>query len=419
MPEPAGCVIVGAGHAGVQVAAALRQRGYAAPIRLIDEQAALPYQRPPLSKEFLAGKVGPERLPQRPEPFYLSKDIELVRGDGVVEIDRAARTVGLASGRTLPYAHLVLATGARPRTLPVPGGADVPALHTVDVAISLRAALARSRHVVIIGAGIIGMEFAAAAAVDPTRTVTVVEALDRPLARLLSAQVADHLAAAHEALGVRIACSTTVTGVAATGSTATDSTAASVVELSSGELLPADLVLAGIGVVPNVELAVAAGLPVADGILVDRHLRTSDPAVWAAGDAAAFPLRHGGIGRLESVQNATDQARAVAAAITGSPAPYAAVPWFWTEQCGRKVQIAGLRGSAELAVVRGAPREKSFSVLHFCAERLVCVESINRATDHVAARKLLAAEVPALTPDQAADPALDLRAHAAQAAAPA
>ncbi len=366
-------VIVGAGHAGVQLAAALAQAGHG--IVLVGEETALPYHRPPLSKGYMLGEVDDAALALRPAAFY--DTIERHAGVRAVAIDRPAQRLILADGTALAYDHLVLATGLRNRRL-----AGALSLRDIADAAALRARLAAARDVVVIGAGFIGLEFAAVAK-TPERRVTVIEAAPRILGRSVSAPVADCIAAWHRARGTVLQC--------ATG--------------PSEAHFRADLVLAGIGADPDVALAKEAGLAIDNGIAVDAWLATSDPAISAIGDCASFPTASGRV-RLESVQNATDQARCLAARLAGRPAPYDAVPWFWSDQGDIKLQIAGLGQGADHLVLRGDPASARFSVFRFRDGRLAAVESINRPADHMAARKLLGR----LTPEQAADENVNLKA---------
>lgn len=317
----------------------------------------------------------------------------------------------LASGTAVGYDRLVIASGSRPRALPVPGGEldGLVSLRTVSDAVALRARLETGRVLVVIGSGFIGLEVAAAAG-ERGLEVTVLEALERTMARVVSPVISDHVAGVHRGRGVDVRHR-----ARAARFLAGDGSAVAGVELEDGSVVPADVVL--VGVIPNIELAQEAGLETGDGILVDEHLRTRDPSVWAIGDCAAFPWPGQARRRLESVQNAADQARTAAAGIAGDPRPYRAVPWFWSYQNDCRLQIAGLIGSCDTTVLRGDPISGSFSVFAFAAERLLGVESVNRPADHLAARKLLDAEAP-LDPACAADPEFDLRGYAARQARP-
>ncbi|MEV4051532.1 FAD-dependent oxidoreductase [Amycolatopsis sp. NPDC049688] len=394
-------LVVGAGQSGFQAVASLRDRGFGGRVVLIGDEPGVPYQRPPLSKAYLAGTAGLEQLHLRGEDFFAEKDIELVSGR-VAEIDRAASKVRLDDGRELGYDFLVLATGARNRTLPVPG-ADLPGvltLRTRDDADRLRASLSQAENVVVAGGGFIGLEFASHAG----RPVTIVEAQDRLLNRVATPEISAYFAALHRNAGHTVLLGQ---GVAAMhgGPRVRE------VELSDGTRLPADLVVVAVGVVPETSLAEAAGLPVRNGVVVDAHLRTADEKIFAIGDCANFPcVQAGAETRLESVQNAVDQARCVAAAITGTEEPYASLPWFWTDQAGAKLQIAGILSGADRTVVAGDPAAGKFSVLSFRDDVLIAVESVNRPADHIAARRLFTAEPKPAYADLEAS-AFDLKAH--------
>lgn len=402
-----GIVVVGTGQAGFQLGASLRENGYAGPVTLVGEEPGLPYGRPPLSKAYMLGKTDAAGLSLRPDAFFAEHRLTVRAGERAVAIDRAARRLQLVSGEALPYDHLVLATGSRNRPLPVPGTdlAGVHQLRTLAEADALKAALAGARAVAVVGAGFIGLEFAAICA-QLGVPVTVIEGLDRPLARSVSPAMAALVEASHVAAGTRF-----LFGSAVAGLVGPDRVRA--VALADGRVVAADLVLVGIGVLPNDELAKEAGLRVENGIAVDAMLATEDPAVSAIGDGASFPSPHadGARVRIESVQNAVDGARCVAARLTGRPAAFTAVPWFWSDQGPLKLQIAGLCQPHDLAVRRGDPEQGGVSVFCYRAGRLAGVESLNRPADHMIARRLLqAGRSP--TPDQAADPGFDLKALA-------
>ncbi len=405
--QDAGVIIVGSGQGGFQVAASLRDDSYAGRITLIGEEPGLPYQRPPLSKAFLAGKALPGQVELRPAAFYAEKNIDVVASQRVTGIDRAARRATLASGTTLPYEHLVLATGARARLPAIPGAdlAGIVALRTIADAEALVLQMQQGRRVVIVGAGFIGLEVAVIAC-EKGLDVRVLEFTDRVLKRAVSATSGDFLANALMKRGARFSFST-----GATAYTGGDGRVTGVMT-SRGETVPADLVVVGIGVEPNVELARDAGLNVQDGIVVNERLLTSDPAISAIGDCARFPASYSeGALRLESVQNSVDQARCVAARIGGKDEPYAKVPWFWSDQGTNRLQIAGVAHAEDLSVVRGDTASGKFSVFRFHAGSLTAVESINSAGDHMAARKLLANPA-RISPEQAADSSLKLAALA-------
>ena len=396
-------VIVGAGHAGFQVAASLRQNGFKDRISLINDEPHLPYQRPPLSKAYLKGTGGPDSLMFRPQKFYADQAIELI-ADHATAIDRAARKLVLASGASLDYGHLVLATGARNRLLDIPNAnlANVRYLRNLDDSEDLRARLASCGRVVVIGAGFIGLEFAATARIKGLE-VDVLELASRVMARAVTAEVSDYFQKQHTAAGIRIHLGVQATAIEAEGGKVTG------VSLSDGRHVPADLIVVGVGVLPNVELAAEAGLPVASGIIVNEHLLTSDPNISAIGDCALFESpRFGGSLRLESVQNATDHARCVAARLTGDDKPYDGQPWFWSDQGDDKLQMVGLTAGYDHVVLRGEPAKKAFSAFCYRGDQLLGIESVNRAGDHMFGRRLLPAGR-SITPQQAADPAFDLK----------
>lgn len=400
----ASVVIVGAGQAGFQVAASLRQEGYEGRITLIGDEPGLPYQRPPLSKAYLLGKIQANNLLFRPADFYTTQRIELLH-DQATAIDRQNRRVVLASGEAVNYDHLVLATGAHNRPLPVPGAglAQVFGIKTKVDADALEPLAKAARNVVVIGAGFIGLEFAAVAAAQGA-SVHVLELGERPMARAVSREMSELFRQAHENWGVRFDFRQGLSRIDS------DNGKVCSVQTADGRCLPADLVVFGIGVIPNAQLASEAGLDIENGIKVDAHLLTSDPRISALGDVASFPClqndeQHT---RLESVQNAIDQARTLAARLMGKPAPYNALPWFWTDQGNLKLQIAGLSNGYDSTVVLGSAQEQQLSVLCFRNERLVAVESCNRMGDHMAARKILA-RAPRLTPAEAGADGFDLK----------
>ena len=407
MGGSAGIVIVGAGHGGVQAAASLREEGYAGPITLISDDPNAPYQRPPLSKAFIKGEATAESLILRGPAYYSEKQIDLRLGESVREIDCAARIARLASGASLAYEHLILATGAiaRPATFSGAELEGVLALRDMNDAAQLKARLEGAAHVVVIGAGFIGLEFAATAAAKGA-DVQVVEVAPRVMGRAVSQTISDFYADAHRGFGVKLHLGAGVLSIEGAGGRVTG------VHLSDGRHLPADLVLVGIGILANEALAASAGLAVDNGVVVDEALTTSDPHVSAIGDCCAHPNPYAGRRfRLESVQNATDQARVVARKLTGKAARYDALPWFWSDQGDLKLQIAGLNMGCDLFVTRGDTAGRSFSVFGFSGGRLRVVESVNRAADHMIARRLIAAGAP-LSPEEAADPAFDLKARA-------
>lgn len=390
-PQAADVVIVGAGQAGYQTAASLRQYGFAGRITLISDQVELPYQRPPLSKAYLLGRLDERRLLHRQEKWYPDQGVELVR-DGAVGIDRAGHEVVTAGGARVPYGHLVLATGARNRPLPVPGAAlcGVTGLRDKSDADALSTRLVPGARVVVVGAGFIGLEFAAVAAARGA-SVHVMEIADRPMARAVSAPTGAYFRAAQESWGVRFDFGQGLASIDGDAGRVTS------VTTSDGRRLPADLVVYGIGVLPNTALAGAAGLMIAEaggggGIRVDASLVTSDADVSAAGDAVSFPCAQlgGALTRLESVQNAADHGRHVAARIMGRADAYRTLPWFWSDQGDERLQIAGLAQGHDRVVDLAAGAGKV--VLCFAGDRLVAVETVNRPGEHMAARRILATD---------------------------
>ena len=400
-------VIIGAGQAGVQTAESLRAGGFTGPITMLGDEPYGPYHRPPLSKAWLAGEMDAVQLVMRAPEMLARKNITLRTDTTVVAIDRAAKQVQLADGSTLPYAGLVLATGSTPRALPLPGAQaqGVLALRSRDdaSAIAERLALCQERQlpVVVIGGGFIGLEVAATAR-KKGLAVTVLEAAPRLLGRVLAPVLSDWYAELHRSHGVQLQLGAQITALEADAQGQVSG-----VRMADGSLVPAGLVVVGIGVVANEQLAVAAGLECERGIVVDACSRTSDPAIVAAGDCAVRRLPNGNLLRLESVQNATEQAKSAAAALLGQERPFTATPWFWSDQYDKKLQMAGLSTGADQWAVRGDLGSGSFSVYHFQGERLLAVDSVNASKDHLQARKLLDAGV-SPTPEQAADPTFDL-----------
>lgn len=407
---PERIVIVGAGQAGLQAAVSLREAGHAGPVTLVGDEPGLPYQRPPLSKAFLMGKIPAAGLDLRGADFLAAQRIDLA-ADPALAVDRADKTVRLASGLALAYDHLVLATGARRRELAVPG-ANLPGIHYLRSradAEALKERLGGARRALVVGAGFIGLEFAAVAAALGI-ACTVVEAAPSLLGRAVSRPTADHIRGAHEAGGARFLFGA---GVARFEAGAAGGVARAV--LSSGEGLEADLVLVGIGVIANDGLAVQAGLATAGGIVVDARLRTADPAISAIGDCAVAPHPQAERPlRIESVQNAIDQGRHLARVLAGADAAYAALPWFWSDQGPIRLQIAGLTQGHDRTVMRGDPAGGRFSVFCYRGEKLLGVESVNRPADHMAARRFVGTPL-APGPAQAADEDIDLKGFSAAA----
>jgi 3-phenylpropionate/trans-cinnamate dioxygenase ferredoxin reductase component len=398
-------VIVGAGHAGVQAAASLREGGFQDGVILLSGEKDLPYQRPPLSKAFLKGEMDVGGLPLRAEAFFRDNRIDLKLGVTATSIDRASQRVETSDGAAIDYGHVILATGARQRRLEAPGVAlpGVFVLRTIADATAIRERIGAGRKVVVIGAGFIGLEIAATAASLGAET-TVVE-IARPMGRAVSPIMSDFFLKAHAAFGARL-----ILGLGLAAIRGADQ--AEAVVLANGEALPADLVIVAVGVTAEDGLARASGLECANGVVVDAFLRTSDPSISAIGDCADFPNAALGFStRLESVQNAVDQGRCVAAGLVGRAKSYDAPAWFWSDQGDLKLQIAGLSHGVDTWVVRGDPVARAFSTFGFRAGRLAVVESVNRAADHAAARRIIGTPK-TLTPVQATDPTFDLRALA-------
>ena len=404
-------VIVGAGQAGAQVAISLRQLGFAGAIVLLGDEDAPPYQRPPLSKAYLSGEMALERTLIRSPAYYAKSAIDLRTGSRVERILRAERAV-VVGGRELPYDVLVLCTGTRARRLGLPGEdlGRVFYLRTLADSDRIRAAVRPGGRAVIIGGGYIGLEVAASLA-KLGCTVRVVEVLDRVMNRVVAPPVSAFFAGEHAAHGVEILTGTAVAALA--GARAVESVVG-----HDGRSLPADLVVIGIGAVPNDELAHTAGLALDNGVLVDDCGRTSDPLIFAAGDLTNHPnALFGRRLRLESVHNAMAQAKAVAQAIVGRAQAYADVPWFWSDQYDLKLQIAGVGAPDDELLLRGDPARRSFSALHLRAGRLAAIDCVNRGGDFLAAKKLIAAGASAHR--GWADPEVPLGEATAQAPGPA
>ncbi|QPC88548.1 NAD(P)-binding protein [Mesorhizobium sp. NBSH29] len=395
-------VIVGSGHAGVEAASALRQDGYTGAITLVGDEPHLPYQRPPLSKEFLKGPDD-AGLPLKGEAFFPAHDIALRLGVRVSRIDRESHHVVLSDGAELGYDHLVLALGARNRVPPVPGLEPGKALQLRSLADarSLIQRLDGLDRAAIIGGGFIGLEMAALLRARGV-TIDLIEAAPMLMGRVLSQPMSAFFREFHEALGTRLHLETLVRHVE-------HGPRSSALRLSNGAELEVDAVLVAAGVEANVEIAAEAGLAADNGILVDSLLATEDPAISAIGDCAAYPNSWtGSITRLESVQNAVDQARTLAARLTGTRRPYAALPWFWSHQGSARLQIAGMANGHNECVLRGDPASQKFSIFLYAGERLVAVESVNSAAEHMAARRLLSAGI-SVPKQLAADPDASLK----------
>jgi 3-phenylpropionate/trans-cinnamate dioxygenase ferredoxin reductase component len=349
-----------------------------------------------LSKAFLIGAMTEDRLVLRSPDALAARQIDLITGTTVTKIDRSARTVTLADGRRLTYRGLALATGSRARTLPLPGAEldGILVLRTIEDSRRIAQAIAESSRVVVVGGGFIGLEIAAAAR-KSGKEVVVIEALERLLARTSTKVISDFFHKLHASHGVDIRLDTQV--VAFTGEGRVTG-----VKTADGLVHPGDRVVVGVGIIPNTELAQDCGLVCDRGIVVDACSRTSDQLIVAAGDCTARLMPDGTLLRLESVQNAIEQAKSGAAALLGKERPFTAAPWFWSDQYDVRLQMAGLAAGHDRTVVRGSIPERTFSVFYFRGEQLVAVDSVNRVPDHMAARKLLdAGRSP--TCEQAAD----------------
>ena len=381
-------VTVGAGHGGAAAAAALRQRGFAGSIVLIGAEPELPYERPPLSKEYLAGERAFERMLIRPAAFWREREITLLLGQAVAAVDASARRVTLENGRVIGYHRLIWAAGGSARRLACEGH-DLAGVHTVRCRADVDrmiAELPRVERVAVVGGGYVGLE-AAAVLTALGREVVVIEARDRLLARVAGATLADFYAAEHRAHGVEVRLGAQVESVLAH-----DGVAAGV-RLGDGERIAAEMVIVGIGLVPAVAPLLAAGADGGDGVIVDSLCRTSLPDVYAIGDAAAHSnaFAGGALVRLESVQNATDQAGTVAKHLTGTDEPYSAVPWFWSNQYDLRLQTIGLSAGHDEAILRGTPASRRFSVIYRRAGRVVALDCVNAARDFVRGKALVSA----------------------------
>jgi 3-phenylpropionate/trans-cinnamate dioxygenase ferredoxin reductase subunit len=398
-------LIVGAGHAGAQAAIALRQRGFAGSIALVGDEPDLPYERPPLSKDYLAGEKTFERILIRPAAFWTEREVELMLGRRVVTVDAGAREVTTADGGALRYGTLIWAAGGTPRRLAC-SGHDLRGVHAVRTRADvdrLIAELPAVGRVAVIGGGYIGLE-AAAVLTKFGKAVTLLEAQDRVLARVAGEPLSRFYEVEHRAHGVDVRLGVTVDCIEERDG------AVAGVRLADGEVLPCELVIVGIGIVPEVAPLLTAGARGGNGVQVDEVCRTSLPDVYAIGDCAAHPnpFADGAVIRLESVQNANDQATTVAKAITGAPEPYRAVPWFWSNQYDLKLQTVGLSGGHDAVVVRGDPAARAFSLVYLRAGRVIALDCVNAVKDYVQGRKLIEGGA-VVDPARLADPTTALK----------
>ncbi|MBD9425117.1 FAD-dependent oxidoreductase [Pseudomonas sp. PDM15] len=401
-------IIIGAGHAGGELAIALRNEGWEGHILLLGEEAHLPYHRPPLSKAYLAGSVEKSSLSIRPQMAYDKANVEFFGGVRVLRIDRANKRLELADGKQLAYDKLAIATGGRPRPLSVPNAAAAERcanfhyLRTLDDVELIRAQMAAGKRLAIVGGGYIGLEVAAAAVAQGLQ-VTVLEALPRVLQRVTAAELSAYYERKHREAGVDIRTNVQVADLEVTGETV------SAVICADGSRLETDLVVVGIGLIANTELAAEAGLEVDNGILVNEYAQTSDPDIHAAGDCTNHPNPLLGRRlRLESVPNALEQSRVAAAGMAGKLKAYASVPWFWSDQYELKLKMVGLSEGFERLVLRGEPQTDSFSAFYLKDGKVLAADTVNRPQDFIAAKRLVAEGI-AVTAEQLADDSRPLK----------
>jgi 3-phenylpropionate/trans-cinnamate dioxygenase ferredoxin reductase subunit len=397
-------VIVGGGHGGAQVAIMLRTQKFDGSIAIVGDEPELPYERPPLSKEYFAGEKEFERIQLRPAKYWDEREVTMLLGKRVVSVDPAARTVTTGAGETIGYGKLVWATGGAPRMLPIPGG-DLPGVQGVRTradADAMKAASGTAGQIVVIGGGYIGLE-AAAVLRKAGKKVVLLEALDRVLARVAGTELSRFFEREHRDHGVELRLGVCVDAIEG-------DTHVTGVRLSDGEVIPADLVIVGIGIVPAVEPLIAAGAEGGNGVLVDRLCKTSLPDIYAIGDCAAHEndFAEGVVIRLESVQNANDQANVVAKGIVGDEAHYHAIPWFWSNQYDLKLQTAGLSTGHDRAVLRGDPGARSFSVVYLKDGKVIAIDCVNATRDYVQGRMIVTAGLRA-TAEQLADTEIPLK----------
>ncbi len=395
-------VIIGAGQAGAQAVATLRAEGFAGTLVMIGDEPFAPYQRPPLSKAYLQGTLDRERLFLKPDAFYAEAKCELMLNASAAKIDRAAKTVTLKDGISIPYDKLLIATGSRVRAIRAPG-ADLPGIHYLrgiaDVD-AMRPHFEPGKKLAVVGGGYIGLEVAAVAK-KAGLDVTVFEAMDRVMARAVSKPISAFYEKTHCDAGVKFYLNTGVEAFEGEGGLQA--------VRAGGMRHDADMALVGIGIVPNMELAKDAGLDCDDGIRVDPHCQsTNDPSVFSAGDCTRHHGRDGNLIRLECVQNAIDQAKHAALAMVGRPTPYREVPWFWSDQYDLKLQIAGLAAPGDTLVPRGDPASRKFAVFHLREGAVAAVEAVNAAPEYIVGRKLIA-EGAKIAPERLADTAIPMK----------
>ncbi len=381
---PDSVVIAGAGQAAAQAIVSLRHGGFTGDIVLVGEEPYLPYQRPPLSKKFLAGEMELERLYLRPGDYYRDHNVTVRLGTRVDGINRSTKTVRVDGGE-IPYDRLILATGSHVRRVPIPGQ-DLPGVHylrTIDDVDGIRTGFAPGRRLVVIGGGYIGLEVAAVA-VTAGLQVAVVEIADRVMARVVGPPVSRFYLKAHQDAGVVFHLETGVTEIRRAEHGVQ-------VICTTGAELPADIVVVGVGILPTTRLAEDAGLKCSTGIIVDEFCRTSDPHIYAAGDCTNHPNSLLGRRlRLESVHNAQEQGKTAALSILGKPEAYAQIPWFWSDQYDLKLQMTGLAEQYTALVIRGDPATRSFAAFYFMGEQLVAVHAVNSPREFMLSKKLIA-----------------------------
>ena len=396
-----GVVIIGAGHAAGQAAASLRQAKYAGDITIVGDEAHIPYQRPPLSKAYLKGDQSADKVYLRAESFYADRDIAMKLSTRATAIDTTAKTVALSSDETLHYDHLLISTGSRPRKLSI-DGSDLPGIHylrTMDDVDGLRDGMQADANLVIVGGGYIGLEVAAVGR-ELGLNVHVLEMEDRILQRVTTPEMSAYYHQLHEGRGVNIHTNTAVTGFAGDGK---------VQEVLCGDKrFPADIVIVGIGIIPNTELAEAAGIVCDNGIVVDDHCCTSDPNVYAAGDCTNHPnpLLDRRL-RLESVPNAMDQARVSTANMLGDDKTYAAIPWFWSDQYELKLQMVGFSADGDAQVLRGDMASNQFAIFYLKDGKVVAADAVNSPKEFMLCKQLIGKSA---DPAMLADPEADLKA---------
>lgn len=395
-----GVIIIGAGHAAGQAVASLRQEGYTDAITIIGDEPHIPYQRPPLSKQYLSGEQGLERVYLRPEKFYADKDITLMKGETVSAIDPVAKTVSTASGGRLEYSKLIIATGSRPRKLSIPGSdlAGIHYLRTIADVDGIREEMGAGKKIVIVGGGYIGLEVASVC-IEADMEVHVLEMEDRILQRVTTPLMSEYYHQLHASRGVHLHVNTQVSGFEGTGR---------VERVLCGDTgFDADLVIVGIGILPNVELAEAAGIACDNGIVVNERCETSVPDIYAAGDCCNHPNPVLGRRlRLESVPNAMEQARVSAANICGKDKVYDAVPWFWSDQYELKLQMVGFSTEGDTQVVRGDQANNQFAVFYLKDGNVVAADAVNSPKEFMVCKQMLGKPVDAAA---LADPDTDLK----------